>query len=814
VADITLEEVKVTARKREESLMEVPLSMIVVDGRVFTQEGLTNLEQLSPRVPGLVIGRGTQTSAVYIRGIGSGINKAFEQSAGMYIDGIYQPRSRQFTQSLFDLERVEVLRGPQSLLFGKNTIAGAISVETANPEPGQEFGGYTTLDYEPEYSTWRGTAVVSGSLSETLTARLSLRYQKIDGYVTNLFRVTDELARDDTLARLSLVWQPTDHFDATIKISRTRMEGLGAEITNPVVDASLLAGFQAGTNNLGITQVMGVIAALAMPTYQPSTGDHVYDSWLGNRNWSANDIEDTKSTQASLLMNWHPGNYTLTSLTGYSEFDFFQDHDVDFQPGNVIHNAPDKEALDLFSQEFRIASDLEGQFNFFGGLYYEHQQLVPTGRPTIDGTLGGVFGALPANSIDDSIPPGIPLSALGINSLWNGTLLAPGTPLAGVELESIFRTQQFDQKTETIAVFAEMTVDFTEVFAVDVGARYSKDRKKAFKGADLGVGSPDQPVVAINPDGTMTGNVDPLSAMLLSAIWGGSLNTYPHAQDLERNEHHFDPSARLRWNFSSNSMAYFSYATAYKSGGFNYTPDTSNPDGSPAPGTEYEDEQARTFELGLKSTLWNDRARFSAVVFHTDIENMQVTSFEGTNFKVGNAAKTTSKGFEAEGQAAISDSLEVGGSLAYLDHKFDRYETGPCTIYQIAHTPTGESCTQDFSGRRGPYAPEWSFTLYGDWEKPVFTSYFLGIRAEINYKDKMYLDQDLDSNTLQDAYYKVNGRIALSLPNRRWEVALYGRNLTDKATYSFMLDAPLGAGIFAGWIEEPRVIGAQFRFNF
>ena len=128
-----LEEVLVTARKREESLMDAPVALTAVQGEYMDRSGITNLEQLSAQVPGLQVGRALQTSSIYIRGIGSGFNKGFEQSVGMYVDGIYQVRSRQFTQSLVDLERVEVLRGPQSILFGKNTVAGAIKVETANP---------------------------------------------------------------------------------------------------------------------------------------------------------------------------------------------------------------------------------------------------------------------------------------------------------------------------------------------------------------------------------------------------------------------------------------------------------------------------------------------------------------------------------------------------------------------------------------------------------------------------------------------------------------------------------------------------------
>ncbi|MCG8400797.1 MAG: Plug domain-containing protein, partial [Firmicutes bacterium] len=168
-----LEEVVVTARKKAETLQSAPVAVSVVAGQRMEEVGITNLEQISATVPGLQLGRGVQTSSIYIRGIGSGLNRGFEQSAGMYLDGIYQARSRQFTQSLVDLDRVEVLRGPQSLLFGKNTIAGAIKVESASPLLGGPTEGSLTLDVEPEFGTSRVTGVISGSPTRTLAARLA-----------------------------------------------------------------------------------------------------------------------------------------------------------------------------------------------------------------------------------------------------------------------------------------------------------------------------------------------------------------------------------------------------------------------------------------------------------------------------------------------------------------------------------------------------------------------------------------------------------------------------------------------------------------
>ncbi|MEH6611373.1 MAG: TonB-dependent receptor [Halioglobus sp.] len=806
-----LEEVIVTARKKPESLMDAPVAVTVVSGRDLDREGITNLEQMATKVPGLQLGRASQTSSIYIRGIGSGINKGFEQSAGMYVDGVYQVRSRQFTQSMVDLARVEVLRGPQSLLFGKNTIAGAIKVETANPVIGEGTNGYFSVDAEPEYGTARGTAVVSGDLSDNLAGRIAVRYQESDGYVENVLIDEDVAQKEDTLFRVSLVWEPTDTLAVTTKFSHSESDADGIEQINNVADPSLLQGF--GSNQLALTDVMGSIAAFATPGYGPETGTKEYESWTGNQNFIPVDTEESESNQLSLQLEWELGNYTVTSLTGYTDFDLDQDHDVDFQPGNAVHSV-EFEELETFSQELRLASSFEGRVNFNAGVYYEQQDLTIQNTPYIDGTLGGVFGQLPASALSPALPS-IPLSDIGINSLWNGqvfTALNPAAaPLIGAEQDVIWRSSRNETETDTLAVFLEFTVDLTDNLFLDIGGRYSEDTKETAKSGSLGVGAPGQDVLVWNSDGTPTGALDAQNSGLVATAWS-LLATYPQQNDLKRDEEHFDPSVRLRWDVLDDTMVYASYSTGYKSGGFNSSGDTANPDGTPGEGTEFEDEEAEAWELGVKTTLWDGRARLSTTLFRTELDDQQVTSFQGATFLVNNAASLISQGLEFETQVALTSDWELGGSLAYLDSEYDSYTGAPCTVYQAAAT-VGE-CTQDLSGERGPNAPEWSGTVYASYERPIGENLLFGFKFDASYKDAYFLDGDLDPNALQESYVKVNGRIGISSANDTWELSLYGRNLTDETTYSFVVDAPLSAGIYGAWAEEPRIIGLQARYNF
>ena len=315
-----------------------------------------------------------------------------------------------------------------------------------------------------------------------------------------------------------------------------------------------------------------------------------------------------------------------------------------------------------------------------------------------------------------------------------------------------------------------------------------------------------------NADGSLTGEMDPLSSTLVGLIWGPFFSTWAQDQNLKRSESHFNPSVRLRWQATDDTMAYLSYVEGYKAGGFNAPPDSANPDGSPADGTEFEEETAQALELGIKSTHWDGRARTSLTFFQTDVDDLQVSSFVGVSFVVNNAAKMRAKGVELETQLALTDEVEVGGSIMYLDSKFESFATAGCTIYQLAEF--GTPCLQDLSGQTTPFAPEWSGSVYIAYERPLGSSLVLRMRADSVYKDEMFLDGDLDPNILQDDYFKINAHVAIGAADDRWEVSLYGRNLTDEATYSFMLDAPASAGIYGAWIEEPLVWGMQLRYNF
>lgn len=806
-----LEQITVTARKRAESLQDAPLAVAVVSGSALESQGVTSFEQLSAGVPSLQVGRGAQASSVYIRGIGSGINKGFEQSVGMYIDGIYQSRSLQFTQSVFDLERVEILRGPQGVLFGKNAVAGAIKIETASPTPGDGFSGSVNALWEPEFDTQRYSLALAGDLTDTLSARLFYTDSSTDGYVRNLIRNRDERSKEERASRLTLAWQPADNLKVTGKVSYAEMEAIGAEVVIADIDYSVIPGYLA----LGkTTAVLGslILSNHLVPNFGLSRG---WESYVDNRSWSPEDVETSKSVNASLNAEWSVGDFSLTWLTGFTDFRTDNDHDVDFTPVNLAHTI-EGEKLKQFSQEVRLASDWDGPLNFVIGAYYERQRLKIGNENQLDGTMGGLINPLIGGAPTLFHASVLAASNPAVASLINAGLLTPTT-----QLNSVDRRYSMRQAAETKAIFGEVRYDLTDQWAVELGLRYSKDDKDVVKDNIIGTGPPGQFVPLLNPADTAgSASLNQLMAAAYSAggpqavlaqvIWAG-LATYPHLQRLNRDEEHLDASAKLRWEYSDTGMSYLSFSQGYKSGGFNFTPDSGRPDGTPASGTEFKDESVNAWELGVKQSLLGGQARFGVALYRSELKNLQVTSFNGINFVVGNAAALVVQGVEIDAQWRLTKALELGLSLNYLDHKYDSFPGAPCTIAEGSLVAV---CSKDLSGKRGAYAPEWSGSAYVDYVEALNDGWDLFAHVNANFKDDMYLSTDLDEALHQSAYVKLDARIGLMSADGKWSFSVFGRNLTDKRTFTSGLDAPLTGGVKAAWVEEPRVIGVQGTYRF
>ena len=366
-----LEEIVVTAQKRAESVADVPISISVVTGSQLKAYGISNLEQLAYSVPNLKITQTALATRIAIRGIASGDNKGFEQSVAMFVDGIYYGRDQLVRLPLVDLERVEVLRGPQPTLFGKNAIAGAVSVVTRKPT--KEFEASIEGLHEFEHNESKITGVLSGPLSDSIGARLVVDSRDMSGWMTNTTQSRKEPHGKESYVRGVLDFDSGSPLTANLKVEYAdfKVQGQSREVFSPLgTYSAVFAG------------------ALAVETNRDyNRQDNGYDS----RNHVSN---------AVLTLNYPLGENTLTSVSGYLDYGVKELIDVDFSPVSLLDGTNQQEDYKQWSQELRLTSPSGGKFNYITGAYYQKTDLDVSDHTLFNKTFLG-FGP-PFNALGDT----------------------------------------------------------------------------------------------------------------------------------------------------------------------------------------------------------------------------------------------------------------------------------------------------------------------------------------------------------------------------------------------------------------------------
>jgi len=773
-----LEEVIVTAQKREQSLQDVPVSVSVISGDAISKTGMTNLDELSTHVPNLSIAEGSQTTGITMRGLGSGINQGFEQSVGMFIDGIYAGRARQFRSPFLDVAAVEVLRGPQGTLFGKNTIAGALNLTTAKPS--DEFEASIRTTYEPDHDEYSVEGVVSGSIAENLYGRLAVKQAESDGYVKNTFTGRNGPSKVETVIRGTLVWEATDNLSIITKYETARYD-VGGEAN--VIDQS--GGWE-------------VIYKYIDPAYNGS------DEFSRS---AADEYSDNDNESLTVTVDYAIGEYTLTSITGYSAYEYTDLQDVDFSPVEFLTQKQEQE-FDQWSQEIRLTSPLSDNFDFITGLYYQTSDLKHHKR--LDSDIGSVIGGVPAAVTVNAGPAG--LHPWNIADLLNpATFVNPGsgniptnasagiiaaaaaTATSGIPVRS-GRVAEFQQDSETWAVFGQGTWHATEDLHLTLGLRYTKERKEAKRNAYV----------------SQYGSYAPLAGhpheILLRALQTGIFGSSPHDIKGDDTVENFSPSFKAQYDLNDDVMLYASVSKAFKSGGFSESGTSGDMEGF-----RFDDEEALAFEVGGKLHLMGGRGSLNFALFHTNYEDLQVSAFVGDKFVVGNAAEATSQGVEIDGIFRVTEELTMSASMAYLDATYDEFGNASCTLAQIkASATSANNCEQDLKSETLAFAPEWSANIGLDHIINIDDSLELHSNLNLNYVDEQYLAQDLDKQALEDSHVTVNSRVALGNIDGNWELALVGKNLTDEEVRTYVNDVPLMDGSFFTYMAPPRTLAVQF----
>jgi outer membrane receptor protein involved in Fe transport len=755
-----LEEVVVTAQKRVESLQDVPISITAVSGSKMAEAGVMKIEDLQTFTPNLSMTESGISTQIYIRGIGTGNNQGFEQSVGQYVDGVYYGRQQLLRMPFLDLERVEILRGPQSILFGKNSIAGALNMTTAKPT--DELEGRIGATYSPDSEIKEFTGVISGPITDTMSGRLVGRWYEEDGYVENTFLNTDEPEREEWALRGALRWDATDTLTINFKAEVDEFDVDGRQIEIIQDDVALADGPFAGPiPGVNFGQILtllghpdGISEIKQNNKRQMDTGDNSY-----------NEVYNY-----TLSLDYQLGDLTLTAISGWVGYEFEETCDCDFTGAPVFEGLFEEE-YEQFSQEIRLVSPGGETLDWIAGVFYQ------------------------TNELDYS----------DITRVMDGSVL--GHPfIQGGALAPLFDTgvkRDYETDSDLWAVFAQVTWNINDTWRMTIGGRYTEEEKEGFKVLNTVSAPEGGPNEIIN---------DPLVAALYKAVFAtDTQQSGGHLNKEKRDESIFTPLINVQWDVSPDIMLYASASTGFKSGGFDARSNT------PA-NFEFEEEEATTYELGGKTWLLDGSLELNFALYRTEYDDLQVSQFDGAiGFTVGNAKETTVQGIEIDGRWAITENLTATYALAFLDHEFDDFRNGNCYNRQI---PDGDVVDGvplcDYTGKSGQYTPEWTTTVSLDHVLPLGS---LDLRSglDVNYVDEQNTHVNLDPMYEVDSITKVNLRVGLYADN--WDIAVLWQNLTDEQQLTYVGNAPLsgtsfGTNTFYSFVSRPETVYLQANWHF
>lgn len=802
-SDSRLEEVVVTAQKKEQGLSEVPISIQVLSSERITDMGVSSWEEIAQYVPGLTVAKGVQEQSIYMRGVGSGTNKGFEQSVTQIVDGMSVTRSQQYSVPLLDVERIEVLKGTQGVLFGKNTIAGVINTVSKSPVIGGDLDAYISQEFVNDWSTNKINMATNIPVNDNFAVRVALSSAESDGWVDNAFTSEQEPQTKSEAIRATFLYE-LDDMEINLKLFKSDSERIGqhSQVTHWGLSATPPTIIAAGRT---VAVAAFSIANIAFPQIAQNVGKDFTTTNSMNMYGNQNPNGGTNDAENMILnIKSSANDHDLSWTSTMSEYDFTEGADADMSPLDFIA-VSGNEQYKSTTHELVITSPASDTFEYIAGFFIEETEYSFQNEVFLNGDLGNA-----------QVTNAVLTNALGIGgTLWNafsrGTL--PANIMSSHHLH--------DLETSSQSVFAEGTWYLNDQLSLTAGVRWSDEEKELmdsqFLGSDLTSGN--TPEVAKTD--TSLG-----VARLFMNVLGRSRYEFPLQKMAED---HVTPSVKINYEYSDTTRMYLSWAEGYKSGGFdasdnvkrvNYT----TPDSS----STFSSEEATTTEIGIKFDLPDANLRANVAAFSTEYLDMQVSAFVGASFVVSNAGASTIEGIEGDFEWSPLDGLFVGGAFTYLDFTFDEF-IGGCTAAQdvafraannnTITTPIGpmviyDTCTQDLKGQTGVNAPEMSSSLYAKYEINTGKGFNVVLGADINKIDEYFTQNDLDPSNLSPETTKVNLRVGLEADNGKWSYVLFGRNVTNEVGQSFGVDLPLISGSHVGYLQPGREIGMRYRVNF
>lgn len=768
-AQRVIEEVVVTAQKTEQSLQEVPVSVSTLSGELMQSAAISDVQDLVQYTPNVKFSTASSEPIASIRGFGTGAGgRGFESPVGIVIDDVFYGRTSYVNDGVFDLDRVEVLRGPQGALFGKNTIAGVMSFTTVQPH-WERRGRLSATG-----SSLAGRKLEGGVslplVDGVLTSRLSFRTNEQELGIYN--STTDhEIAQDDYSARAQLLWQISEAAELHLNVwgSERDLNGFTRQLLK-ATDQSL-SEFR---------------------EIDPETEADGFDE-----NLSTNEpgFRERKTRSVSLKGKWRPDfeavyNAELTAIISHGDIDMPFLFDADYSPIDFItagtrgpenqhHNALELRFTGATAAPFGWGEGLE----FVSGLFYQEASLEIS--QVITANVSNFSRYLEAGALG---APDLPADLV--------TNLVALQSIVGDQIESVDSYTLTNSTTE--ALFGQLIWSLNPSWDVTAGLRLGRERK-------------DTEVYSQHSGETQ--------------IAKPVLSQEDFVANRSRKENEVSPKLAVSWHASDEVSVFATVSKGFKSGGYQAAPVNSE-------SLEFDDERALSREAGVKMRLLQGSLVMNATLYQTDFENLQVIDFDGTNFITKNAANAQSKGFELDFLWLPPwEPLTVAGSVGLSRARYTDYPCAPaaqegenkpaarqCDPNNRDADPTNDSDAstyQDLSGRELAYAPEVSWSLSPSLKFPVADGLLLVAGFDLLHQGDYYLEADLDENSFREATTKVNLRLGLADSHERWHVIFHAKNVNGVQEIGSMADQPLLAGNYIGYslYDEP-VYSVDVRYQF
>ncbi len=782
-------EILVTARRRSENVQDVPVAVAVVGGATLEAQGTYNLNRLTQLQPTLQFySTNPRNTFINIRGIGAPFgltNDGFEQGVGIYIDQVYYNRIASATLDFVDVERIEVLRGPQGTLYGKNTTAGAINITTRAPS--FDFEGKAEVSLG-NYGFKQGKASISGPITSNLAARLSVSTTDRRGTIYNVATNQHVNSQDNLGIRGTLLWKPSD------RLSFTLAGDYNLQNPNCCVQIYARVGTTQRAANrqyAALLQRFPAFVAQYGPQGVPST-----DPFDRLTNLDAAIAARNEHGGVSLRAEWDVGPGTLTSVTAWRYWDWQPKNDRDFTGLPIYTKVNNPTKQDQYTQELRY--NFEGKaVNFVLGAFAFHQKIRTSGIQET-GTAASAW-------------------------LLNPTSALSNNPAV---LNNLVATNDIRLNNTSLAIYGKLNWKLTDRLTVSPGLRVNYDKKDGYYNSV---------VVGTASNGTrQIVSSDPRSASY-NDPWTAAQRGVQASQFFEVPYSKWEASGdiNLAYEISDTVNAYATYARSFKTGGVNLNGVPSRADGTAQLDVAViKPEKVNHFELGLKSQFWDRRATLNLAAFWTIIDDFQasvISNVSGSNVLRGylaNADRVRTRGIEADFSIRPSDRFSAYTSGAYTDATFRKFANAPCPPELAGGgtgTPAGPAATPganspancDVSGSWLPGVSKWAASWGAEYNLPATVlgregqTYF---GYDANYRSKF------SSNASRSIYTDVSGysihNFRLGFRTDTFDIFGWVRNAFDEKYFESLAVTPGNTGLISAQLPDPRTFGGTVKISF